>query len=45
MREIIAGIPNTTILDGPITIKSSVKDEQNEALSALADAIEATIKK
>ena len=36
MRQIIAPLKNMTVIDETITIKSSVKDEQREALHRLA---------
>jgi len=43
MAEILGTMKDMTILDGTVTLKSSVKDAQREALEALADALAADI--
>lgn len=43
MRKLLSEIPNTTILDQTVTIRSSLKE--TEQLSVLADAIEETMPK
>ena len=39
MREILSSMKNITVLEPTLTIKSSLKEEQLETLSAMADAI------
>lgn len=43
MKEILSGLKNNTILEDELTIKSSLKPEQEQSLDALADAIAAAI--
>ena len=43
MKEILSGLKNNTILEEELTIKSSLKPEQEQSLDALADAIAAAI--
>ena len=43
MREILAPLKNTTILDATVTLKSTLKESQLEQIDALADAIDATL--
>ena len=43
MRELISGIKDTTFIDSTVTVRSSVKSGTVEQLSALADAIAASM--
>ena len=43
MREILESMKNITVLEGTISLKSSVKEPQRQALEALADAIAAAL--
>ncbi len=43
IKEILSGLKNNTILEEELTIKSSLKPEQEQSLDALADAIAAAI--
>ena len=43
MREILESMKNITVLEGTISLKSSVKEPQRQALEALADAIAAEL--
>ena len=45
MREIIAPLKNMTIIEGGVTLKSTLKESQLEQIDALADAIAATLPK
>ena len=44
MTEILSGMKNMTILDGTVTIKSSVKEDQLVDIGALANAIADSLK-
>ena len=44
MAEIISGMKNMTVLEQTITIKSSLKENQMAELTAMADAIAASVK-
>lgn len=39
MRELLSSMKNMTVLEGAVTVKSSVKEAQREALEALADTL------
>ena len=43
MRELLSSMKNMTVLEGAVTVKSSVKEAQREALEALADTLAAEI--
>jgi flavorubredoxin len=43
MGELLSGMKNMRVLEGTITMKSSVKEAQREALESLADALAAEI--
>ncbi len=43
MGEILSGMKNMRVLEGTVTMKSSVKESQREALEALADTLAAEI--
>ena len=43
MRELVSGIKDTTIIENTVTVRSSVKSNTLEELSALADAIAETM--
>jgi len=43
MADLLGTMKNMTILDGTVTLRSSVKDAQREGLEALADALAADI--
>ena len=43
MEEIVTSMKGMTILEGSVTVKSSVKEEQREALEALAEKIAADV--
>ena len=43
IRSCFDGMKNITVLDQGVTLKSSVKEEQREALEALADQLAADI--
>ncbi|MDO5559740.1 MAG: FprA family A-type flavoprotein [Oscillospiraceae bacterium] len=43
MTEILSQLKNVTILDGTITIKSSMKDNETDSLDALADNISKSV--
>ncbi len=44
MRELLGGLKNMTILEGGLTVKSSLAKEQLEDIDRLADAIAGTMK-
>lgn len=44
MKEIVAGLKNTTIMENTVTMKSAVKEDQLEEIDALAKAIAESIK-
>ena len=39
MTELVSGMKNMTLLEGAVTLRSAVKEEQRAALEALADRI------
>ncbi len=43
MKELLSGLKNNTILENEVTLKSSLKPEQEQSLDALADEIAASI--
>ena len=43
MKELLSGLKNNTLLENEVTLKSSLKPEQEQELDALADAIAASI--
>ena len=43
MKEILSSLKNNTILEEELTLKSSLKPEQEQSLDALADAIAASV--
>ena len=43
MGELLSGMKNMRVLEGTVTMKSSVKEAQREALESLADALAAEI--
>ena len=43
MGELLSGMTNMRVLEGTVTMKSSVKEAQREALESLADALAAEI--
>ena len=43
MGEILSGMKNMRVLEGTVTMKSSVKESQREALEALADTLAAEL--
>lgn len=43
MKELLSGLKNNKILDNEVTLKSSLKPEQEQELDALADEIAASI--
>ena len=45
MGDILASMKNMTVLEGTVSLKSSVKEAQREALEALADALASDILK
>ena len=44
MGELLSGMKNMRVLEGTVTMKSSVKEAQREALESLADALAAEIR-
>ena len=45
MKELVGGMKNMTVLEESVSLKSSVKEPQREALEALADQLAADILK
>ena len=43
MKELLSGLKNNTILENEVTLKSSLKPEQEQSLDALADEIAVSI--
>ena len=43
MQEIVGGFKNTALLEPVATLRSTVSDKTREELSALADAIQASM--